>query len=360
MLEHLEITNDPNITDEDMEFPSTIFGGRLPKLTSLTLHFLFTDLCGFNFPSLTQFTFTTGTKTSIQNLKSFFERCPLIEFIKLHLDYTPEPPVAPPRKRVRLAVLKELRFDQTASASGLLDHLILPKCTEIMLKGLFTGETLDHWGSPAARIHPSSIDHLPVTRGITRAVAMPSSCIFSGPNGNIRFWCFDWTRRDFDAEFFTSFSPISTLGIRELWVGRSAISYFSLGPRPWKQTAAGVRGAFDVLANVEDLTIASCETEPIFAALDTTTGDGVLLPVLRRLTIYVGCGDLDVPALVRCAKARKEHSRPLGMVTIVLEEVATEHLIREVESLREFIVDVNHRVGMVPTLIWEGVECHDW
>ena len=74
----------------------------------------------------------------------------------------------------------------------------------------------DRRGSPTPQIHPPSIDHLPVTRGITKAVAMPNLCVLSGPDVNLRFWCFEGTRRKFDAEFFTSFSPISTLRIREL------------------------------------------------------------------------------------------------------------------------------------------------
>ena len=116
-LKHLSITNDPNITDEDMKLPK-VFRGRLPKLTSLTLHSLRTDLRDFNFPSLTRLIFTTGTKTSVRNIISFFERCPLLEFVQICLDYAPEPPTAPPRNRVLLAALKELRFDQSASTSG--------------------------------------------------------------------------------------------------------------------------------------------------------------------------------------------------------------------------------------------------
>jgi len=138
------------------------------------------------------------------------------------------------------------------------------------------------------------------------------------------------------------------------------VSDFSRGLTPWKQTAAGVRSVFDVLTGVEDVTIVSCETEPIFAALDTTTDNGILLPGLQRVTIYVGCGNLDVPALVRCAKVRKEHSQPLGVVTIVFKGAAADDLIREVESLRGFVANVSHRVGVAPTLIWDGVDCRDW
>ena len=357
VLEYLNITNYPNITDEDMKLPCTIFGGRLPKLTSLSLFCLRTDLRGFIFPSLTRFSFTTGTKNSVGNLIFFFEKCPLLEFIQICLGCMPEQPIAPPRKRVRLVALKELRFGKSASVSGLLDHLTLPNCTEMTLKGEFTGEVLNQYGSPAARIHPSSIDHLPVTRGITKVVAMPKSCILSGPNGNLRFWCFSGTRREFDAEYFTSFSPIPVLEIRELWVGQSTASHFGGTPEPWKQTAAGVRGAFGMLTKVEDLTIISCETGPIFATLDATVDDTLLLPRLRRLTIHVGCGNLDVAALVQCTKTRKERSRPLGEVTVVFTEAATTDLIREVELLREFVVEVDHHVGVAPTLIWSGVGC---
>ena len=353
-LEHLKITNDPNITDKDMKLPNTIFGGRLPKLTVLELGYLRTDLRSFNFPSLTWFSFMTGTKISIQDLMSFFERCPLLEFIQICLEYTAQQPI-PPRERVRLGALKGLRFDQTACTSGLLDHLVLPNCTEVMLKGHFTGADLDHYGDPAARIHPSSIDHLPVMRGITKAVAMPCSCILSGPNGTLRFWCPE-NRENFNAEFFT-FSPITLSGIRELWVG--ATELFS-DCTTWKQTAAGAHGAFEVLTKVEDLTVFNCDIEPIFATLGTRIGDVVLLPGLRRLTIYVGRGGLGISALIQCAKARKEHSRPLGEVTITFENEPGVDVIQGVESLREFVEGLTHRVGVSPVSEWEGEDCGIW
>jgi len=364
-LKHLDIRSNPFSIERDVRFPSTAFGGRLPKLTSLTLHFLRTDLRDFNLPSLTRFNFMTRTNTSVRNLTSFFEQCPLLEFIQIRFEHTPQLPTPPPLRRIRLGSLKELRLDRAACISGLLDHLILPSCTNMMLKGLFTGETFDRHGSPAAQIHPSSIEHLSVTRGITKAVAMPNSCIFSGPNGNLRFWCTEETRKNLDAVFFTSFSPIPVLGIRELWVGPGTTTYFGTPLPPWKQTTASVQGIFGVLTKVEDLTVVGCNMKPFSAALGATVArasanDGILLPTLQRLTIYVEFGDLDVPALIQCAKARKGHSRPLGEVTIVCKEAVTTDLIRKVESLREFVVEVNHRVGVAPMLIWRGVDCDDW
>jgi len=358
-LEYLEITNNPNITGRDMKFDNTIFGGRLPKLTSLSLHYLRTNLRGFDFPSLKRFVFTTGTNISVQDLASFFERCPLLEFIQISLSYSPQPPVAPPGERVRLAALNELKFDHTASTSGLLDHLVLPKCTNVMLKGQFTGETLDQYGEPAARIHPSSIDHISVTRGITKAIAMPNSCILSGPNGNLRFWCFEEVRGNFDAGFFTLFSPISTSEIRELWVGQRTEFYFGDSKDPWKQTIAGVRGVFEVLTKVEDLTVVNCETEPFFATLGAALDDG-LVPGLRSLTIYVGCGDLNTPALMQCAKARKEHSRPLREVTVVFKAEPGADVIQEVESIGEFVGELTHRIGETPELIRQRGDSDMW
>ena len=357
VLERLNIRNDYCFTQKDMELPSTIFGGRPPKLTSVSLHFLHTDLRGFNPPSLTRFCFTTSTKTSNWNLTSFFERCPLLESIQLGFYFTPEPPGPPPKKRVRLAALKELEFDEMASASGLLDHLTLPGCVKMMLKGQFTGKEFDNYGDPAARIHPSSIDHFPVMRGITKAVAMVHFCIFSGPNGHLGFWSAQEHREKFHAGFFT-LTPIIVSGIRELWIG-AATEYFP-SRIPWKQTAAGVRSAFEVLTKVEDLTIFSCKTEPIFATLGTKFGDDVLVPGLRRLTIYVGYGDLDISALVQCTKARKEHSRPLGEVTITFESEPGADVIREVESLRELVGQLIHRVGVSPVLKWEDINCGIW
>lgn len=227
----------------------------------------------------------------------------------------------------------------------------------MMLRGQFTGEIFDAFGDPTAQIHPSSIDHLPVTREITKAVAIPSLCSFSGPNGNLTF---GGTREYFDADYFASFSPIPVLQIRELWVGQRTESYCNSKPRPWEQTAGGVHSAFEVLTKVEDLTIVNCETEPFFATLGTTVDGRVLLPGLQRLTVYVGCGDLNVSALTRCVEARKEHSQPLEKVTVVLEEDPEADVIQEVESLREFVEGLIHRVGETPKLIGRDEECSRW
>ena len=366
-LKHLEIWSDG--LAGDLGVPSTIFGGQLPKLTSFTLLQMRTDLRGFNFPALKRFILRTEAKTSVQNLTSFFERCPLLVFIQICLTYTPEPPIAPPGKRIRLAALKELRFNETALTSGLLDHLTLPNCTEIMLKGQFLGKEFDDQGNPAARIHPTSLDHLPTMRGITKAVAMPNSCILSGPNGYLRFWFSRGTRENFDAEFFTSLNPISVSGVRELWVGATTEASFGRSRwgrttggagKLWSQTPAGVRGAFGVLAKVEDLIIVNCNTEPIFVTLGVDVDNVILLPGLHRLTIYVGSGDLDAPALIQCVKARNEHSMSLGEVAIVFEKEPGADVIRGLEPLRELVVELDYRVGVAPVLRqWES-RCDDF
>ena len=357
-LKHLEIANDVNMTEMDIKLP-TIFGGQMQKLTSLKLLSLRTNLRDFDFPSLTRFTFDTGTNISIKDLTSFFERCPSLEFIQIDLSYVPQSTTAPPRRRVCLATLRELKLDQTACAVGLLDQLALPRCTEMTLKGKFADEALDPRGFPTARIHSSSIAHLPPMRGITKAVAMPNSCTFSGPNGTLNFWCFDENRRDFDAEFFTSFSPISVSQIRELWVGQRTATFSRVAKKPWKQTTARVRGAFEVLTEVEDLTIVSCETKPFFTTLGGTVNDEVLLPKLQTITIYIGCGDLDILALIRCAKARKKHMRPLEEVTVVWEDDPEDDVMEEVEPLREFVGELTQRVGETPKLSWKGDGCDD-
>jgi len=343
VLEFLDITNEPNQTGGDIVL-SKIFGGRFPKLTSLSLHHICTDLRGFNPPSLTRFSFATSTDISIRDLTSFLERCPLLEFIRLRFYFTPESPNHPPKERVYLAALKELEFDQMASTSGLLDCLTLPKCVGMVLEGKFTGEEFNIHGMRVARIHPSSIDHLPVMRGITKAVAMRDSCVLSGPNGYLKL-LFCGTRNNFDAEFFTSLSPISALEIRELWVGQDGADIH----RPLGQTPAGVRDALGVLMKVEDLNIVNCETGPFFLALGVVSNDGIILPRLRKLTIYVGRNDLDIPTLIQSMRARKGCSEPFG-VTLVSEEKPEADLLERVESLREFVGELIYRVGRAPKL----------
>jgi len=131
---------------------------------------------------------------------------------------------------------------------------------EVRLRGIFVDETPDRHDSLVARIHPSSIDHLPVMRGITKAVATAAWCSLSGPNGKLTLSCCNVAREKFDADFFTSFSPISVSQIRELWVGQKA--YWGSKDWTWRQTATGVHGVFGVLTKVEDLTIVNCQTGP--------------------------------------------------------------------------------------------------
>ena len=218
---------------------------------------------------------------------------------------------------------------------------------------MFMGDESDTGGYPGTRILPSSIDCLPVTRGITKVGASPNSCILSGPNGNLRLWWFEKTRRTFNAKNFTSFSPISVLQIRELWVKWGRRPYPGVRSFLREQTPTAIYGAFWVLTKVEDLTLVSCQTEPFLAALGMPVdGCDVLLPRLRRLTVFVGYGDLDVPALRQCAKARKERSRPLGGVTVVFEKGQGTGLAEGLESLREFVEELVYCAGETPKFFW--------
>jgi hypothetical protein len=241
-------------------------------------------------------------------------------------------------------------LDEMSCASGLLDALTLPKCTMMTLIGGFTGATVGTFGLPAARIHASSIDYLSTMRGITKAIAMPNSCVFSGPNGVLSFWS-SRIRNEFNADFFTSFSPISVLQIRDLWVGQRTERSFG-APRLWDQTNAGVCSAFKVLTRVEELTIVSCETKPFLVTLGTTADNRILLPGLRTLTIYVACGDLDIPTLIQCAKLRKEHSLLLGEVSVVWEKDPGANVMHEVEFLKDFVGGLIQRVGDTPNMSW--------
>jgi len=74
------------------------------------------------------------------------------------------------------------------------------------------------------------------------------------------------------------------------------------------------------------------------------------LPRLRRLTVYEGCGYLDISALIQCAKARKQRSRLLEEVTLVFETEPEADVLKEVKSLRGFVGVLSCRVGEAPEL----------
>jgi len=106
---------------------------------------------------------------------------------------------------------------------------------------------------------------------------------------------------------------------------------------------------FGILAKVEDLTVVSCRMGLVFSALVAAADDRVPLPRLRRLTVFLGLSGLDVPAHIQCAKTRKEHSRPLGEVTIVFEEPKVE-FVEGVELLKEFVGESMCHVGTAPKI----------
>ena len=128
----------------------------------------------------------------------------------------------------------------------------------------------------------------------------------------------------------------------------------------WKESAARLRGASEVLTDVEGSTIVCCKMEPFLQTLGETMDGRILLPGLQKLTVYVGYGDMDVSVLIQCTRTRKEHSRPLGEVIVVWEKDPGAVFRGEVESLSEFAGELVHRVGETPKLLWRGDECDWW
>ena len=63
---------------------------------------------------------------------------------------------------------------------------------------------------------------------------------------------------------------------------------------------------------------------------------------------------MDVPSLIQCAKARGEHFQPLKKVTVVWERGPGANVMREVESIREFVGELIYGVGETPRLVWRG------
>lgn len=117
-----------------------------------------------------------------------------------------------------------------------------------------------------------------------------------------------------------------------------------------------------MLTRVEDLVIINGRTGPFFSTLGQTTDNGLLLPELRKLTVYVGCRRMDHSALAQCIKARSEHFQPLGEVTIIFPKEPEDCMVNGVESVREFVEKLMWRVGEDedPKLYWAGEGCGPW
>jgi len=114
-----------------------------------------------------------------------------------------------------------------------------------------------------------------------------------------------------------------------------------------------------VLTKVEDLTVLSRKMEPVFSAL-VAAGDDTCSP--SQITEANGLHQivcLDVPALIQCAKTRKERSQPLGEVTIVFEEPKVK-FVEGVELLGGVVGESTSRVSSAPRMSCTGEYCKPW
>ena len=173
--------------------PSTLLTGNLPKLRSLTLQGLSSDLASFVLPSLTYFELSNVTSPPLSiplsNLLTFLERSPLLQSV--HIDFHGEcVHDAPGQKMISLKALKTLYI----SGSGLVGHgensllarLKLPKGVDATIMLLI----LDGTSNAIAHAIPPHPERLPFVSDIKCVhFVFPGHgrCTFrfSGENGTV-------------------------------------------------------------------------------------------------------------------------------------------------------------------------------
>ena len=326
--------------------PSTLLTGNLPKLRSLTLQGLASDLANFVLPSLTHFELSNVTSPPLSihlfNLLAFFERSPLLELVRVdfHGECVHD---APKQKIVSLKALKTLYISGSGLVgqgdNSLLARLELSRGVDVTVMSLI----LNGESNPIAHAIPPYPERLPFISGIKsiHAEVLPGHgrCAFrfSGENGKATVMA-RWriTNPDLDdllVGSIQSFLPLSTEGVEELYIhGYQAPDNFYL---------PALQG-FESLPGLQSITMVHCDNTVLLRALRQPTRH-LAVPKLRTLTIYLdsrrAVSGEDLRELV---KHRVSNGAKLEELSIISPEVIVP--VAEVMALRQHVKVVEYKM----------------
>jgi hypothetical protein len=327
--------------------PSTFLTGNLPKLRSLTLQGLSSDLANFVLPNLTYFELSNITSPplsiSLSKLLAFFERSPLLESV--HVDFHGGCVYdAPQQKIVSLKALKALHISGSKLVgqgdNSLLARLELPNGVDVtMILLIADGES-----NPIAHAIPPHPERLPFISGIKRVHAelLPDhgKCTFrfSGENGNVTVMA-RWPTTNLNlgnlmTGSIQSFLPLSTEGAEELCIqGYQA---------PEGSFLSAVR-AFESLPNLHTILMVHCDNTVLLRALRYHARH-LAVPKLRTLRLYLAPQrSISGEGLMELVKHRVVNGIGLEEISIISPEVLIP--VPKVMALRPHVRVVEYKMN---------------
>ena len=326
--------------------PSTLLTGNLPKLWSLTIQGLASDLVHFVLPNLTYFELSNVTSPplsmSLLNLLDFLERSPLLESV--HVDFHGECLYdAPKKKIISLKALKTLNI----SGSGLVIHgddsllarLELPRGVDATVMLLI----LDGSSNAIAHAIPPHPERLPFVSGIKHVrIGMASRhgrCIFrfSGENGKLtvlaRWLVTNPNLDDLVMGSIQSFLPLSTEGVEEFCIQ---------GYHAPEDSYLPALRAFESFPNLESITMVHCDNTALLRAIRHPTRH-LIVPKLRMIRTYLDPQrEVSGEELMQLVAYRVSHGARLQELLIISPEVLVP--VTEIMALKPHVGVVEYKL----------------
>jgi len=326
--------------------PSTLLTGNLPKLRSLTLQGLASDLAHFVLPSLTYFELSNVTSPplsiSLSNLLAFLERSPLLESVCV--DFHGECVHDTPRQKlVSLRALKTLYI----SGSGLVGHgensllarLELPKGVDVTVILLI----LDGSSNVIAHAIPPHPERLPFVSGIKSVhIEMHPThgrCTFrfSGENGRVTVTA-RWPIANLDLDnllmgSIQSFLPLSTEGVE---------GFYIQGYQAREDYYLPALRAFESLPNLESILMVHCDNTALLRALRHPTRH-LTAPKLKVIRLYLDPQrEVSGGELMELVKYRVSHGARLEEFLVTSSELVVP--VADVMTLRQHVGIVEYKM----------------
>jgi len=333
--------------------PSTLLTGNLPKLQSLTLQGLSSDLASFVLPSLTYFELSNVTSPplsiSLSNLLAFFERSPLLESV--HVDFHGEcVHDAPKQKIIPLKALKTLYISGSGLVgqgdNSLLARLELQEGVDVTVMLLI----LNGESNPVAHAIPPHPERLPFISGTKRVHAEMlrsfGRCTFRfyGENGMVtvmaRWPITNPNLDDLVMGSIQSFLPLSTEGVEELYIQ---------GYQAPEDSYLPALRAFESFPNLRSILMVHCDNAVLLRALRHPTLH-LTTPKLRTLRLYLSPErTTSGEGLMELVKYRDSNGGKLEKLSILAPEVIVP--VVEVMALKPYVGDVEYKMDdSIPSL----------
>jgi len=340
-----------NFSDNPQSIVPAIFEENISSLRELRLSGVITRLPWKTLANLTTFDFrdVPSDKISVTQLLDFFEHAPLLRHTRLW-NALPTTCDAPPGRVVSLPRLKDLDIKAQPVHSILLNHLLVPSGTSLVLEFTFDGEK-----SPIPEYLPKNLKNL---KNLSRITAINLSfdselCLrLTGPSGGL-YVLGGWTGTD-------SFLPIvNRRALRSL--NHFAISaterltitaYHTTIPQKIESSTYRTLLLMNALRT---LILADCLNVPFITALNPKKApSGTLVcPALEEIVLYIKEKERScIDGLLEMVEGRSSSGTRLSTITIVSPQEFVP--AKDVLELRNHVSQVEYRLDdVVPP--WDGI-----